>query len=60
MCDDGAPAVLGNNYRFSALIEQEIPHLQVILCFFHCPALASKALPLTLKKVLDNSVKIIN
>ncbi|XP_076329566.1 protein FAM200C-like [Tachypleus tridentatus] len=59
-CTDGAPDILGNKSGFFALMKQEIPHLQGTHCFLHRHALASKTLPPKLKKVLDNSVKIIN
>ena len=57
---DGAPAMLGNNSRFFVWLKQEIPHLQVTLCFFHRHAWASKTLLPKLKNVLDTSVKTIN
>lgn len=60
VCTDGAPAMLGNKSGFFALMKQEIPHLQGTHCFLHRHALASKTLPLNMKKVLDFSLKIIN
>uniref|UniRef100_UPI00358E7D1C protein FAM200C-like n=1 Tax=Myxine glutinosa TaxID=7769 RepID=UPI00358E7D1C len=60
VCTDGAPAMLGNKYGFSALMKKEIPDLQVTHCFLHRHALASKTLLPNLKKVLDTCVKIIN
>ena len=41
VCTDGAPAMLGNNSGFFALLKQEIPHLRGTHCFLHRHALAS-------------------
>jgi len=60
VCTDGATAILGNKSGFSALMKQEIPHLQGTHCFLHRHAFASKTLPRKLKKVLRLSVKTIN
>ena len=57
---DGAPAMLGNNSAFFALLKQEIRHLQDTHCFLPGNALASKTLLPNLKNVFDTSVKTIN
>jgi len=49
-----------NKSGFSALTEQEIPHLQGAHCFLHGHALLSNTFPPKLKKVLDFSAKTIN
>ena len=60
MFTNGAPAMLGNNSGFFALLKQEIPHLQGTHCFLHRHVLASKTLLPKLKNVLDTSVNTIN
>jgi len=60
VCTDGAVPMLGNKSRFSALMKQEILHLQGAHCFLHRLTLASKTFPPKLKKVLDIYVKTIN
>ena len=59
VCAEGASAILGNKYGFSAVMKQKIPHVQSTHCFLHRYAFASKALPTKLKELLDVSAKTI-
>ncbi|XP_013775849.1 protein ZBED8-like [Limulus polyphemus] len=60
ICTDGAPAMLGNQSRFAALIKREIPEVRVTHYLLHRYALAAKSLPKSLQDVLSTCVKIVN
>ena len=60
LCTDGAPAMLGKTSGFAALVKKEAPQVNVTHCFLHRYALTSKTLPENLRKVLSDSVKIVN
>ena len=60
ICTDGAPAMLGNKSGCAALVKKEAPNVTVTHCMFHRHALAVKSLPLTLKEILSNCVKMGN
>ena len=60
ICTDGAPAMLGNKSVFAALVKKEAPNVTATHCMLHRHALAAKSLPLTLKKILSNCVKMVN
>ena len=57
---DGTSAMLGNKSGFAALKKNEAPNVTVTHCMLHRHALAAKTLPLTLKKVLSDCVKVVN
>ena len=57
---DCAPAMLGNNSGFFALLKQKLPYLQGAYCFLHRHALALETLLPKLKNVLNASVKTID
>ena len=59
-CADSAPAMLGCNSGFLASVKRQAPKSKNIHCVLHRQALASKALPESLQKVLDQIIKIVN
>ena len=52
--------MLGNKSGFGALVKNKAPNVTVTHCMLHRHALAAKALPLTLKEVLSDCVKVVN
>ena len=44
-CTDGAPAMLGCNLGFQALVKRQAPKSKGVHCMLHRQALASKTLP---------------
>ena len=60
VCTDGAPAMIGHQPGFVALMNQVAPHIVSNHCAIHKYALACKTLPLELKSVLDSVVKAVN
>ena len=60
VCTDGAPAMIGHQSGFIALMNQVAPHVVSNHCAIYKYALACKTLPLELKSVLDSVVKAVN
>jgi len=60
VCSDGAPAMLGRNSSFGALVKADAPHVIVTHCVLHRHALASKTLPPELADVLKIVVETVN
>ena len=60
ICTDGAPAMIGHQYGFVALIKQVASHIVLNHCAIHKYALACKTLLLELKSVLDSVVKAVS
>lgn len=60
ICTDGAPAMVGVKGGFVTLVKKEWPHVTSSHCSLHRYALASKTLPSSLMKVMDDAVKVIN
>ncbi|XP_066981922.1 protein FAM200C-like [Macrobrachium rosenbergii] len=60
ICTDGAPAMIGHKSRFTTLMKEKVPHVSSSHCVLHQHALASKTLPVSLKEVLDSTVKTVN
>ena len=60
VCSDGAPAMLGRNSGFGALVKADAPHVIVTHCVLHRHALASKTLPPELADVLKIVVETVN
>ena len=60
VCIKGAPAMLGCESGFVALLKEMNPNLVIIHCILHRYALMSKTLPENLKKGMDFAVYIIN
>ena len=52
--------MLGNKSGFAALVKNEAPNVTVTHCMLHRHALPEKTLPLTLKEVLSDCVKVVN
>ena len=59
-CSDGAPAILGCNSGFQALVKMQASKSKGVHCMLHKQALASKTLPESLEKVLDQIIKTVN
>ena len=59
-CTDGASAMLECNSSFQALVKRQTPKSIGVHCMLHRQALASKTLPESLEKVLDQLIKIAN
>ena len=59
-CNDGAPAMLGCNSGFQTSVKRQAPKSKGVHCMLHRQALASKTLPESLQKVLDQIIKIVN
>ena len=61
VCTDGAPAMMGVQSRFQALVKQKNLNANLGTAFIiHRHALASRTLPPSLKTVLDSIVKAVN
>ena len=60
VCTNGAPAMIGHRFGFTALMKQVAPHTVLNHCAIHKYVLACKTLPLELKSVLDSVVKAVN
>ena len=60
VCTDGAPAMIGHQSSFVALMKQVAPHIVSNHCAIHKYALACMILPLELKSVLDSARKAMN
>ena len=60
MCTDGAPAMLGSESGFRALMQSKATGVIFTNCFIHWEALASKILPHGLQDVLNVTIKIVN
>lgn len=60
VCSDGAPAMLGRNSGFGALVKGDAPHIIVTHCVLHRHALATKTLPSKLAEVLKIVVECVN
>ncbi|CAM1314961.1 Uncharacterised protein r2_g2546 [Pycnogonum litorale] len=59
-CTDGAPAMLGVQSGFQAKLKQVAPNVIATHCMIHREALAAKTLPVQMKQVLTQAVKIVN
>ena len=57
---DGAPAMIGHQSGFVALMKQVAPRIVSNHCAIHKYALACETLTLELKSVLDSVVKVVN
>uniref|UniRef100_UPI00358F5F6E protein FAM200C-like isoform X1 n=2 Tax=Myxine glutinosa TaxID=7769 RepID=UPI00358F5F6E len=60
VCSDGAPAMLGCNSGFGALVKADAPHIIITHCVLYRHPLASKALPPKLANVLKIVVETVN
>ncbi|XP_068207498.1 protein FAM200C-like [Palaemon carinicauda] len=60
VCSDGAPAMLGRNSVFGALVKADASHIIVTHCVLHKHALAVKTLPPKLAEVLKTVVECVN
>ena len=60
VCTDGAPAIIGHQSGFVALVKQVALHIASNHCTIHKYALACKTLHLELKSVVDSVVKAVN
>ncbi|XP_025414925.1 zinc finger BED domain-containing protein 5-like [Sipha flava] len=60
VCTDGAKAMVGNVAGVVARIKKVSPNCTSSHCVLHRHSLATKKMPVLLKQVLDNAVKIIN
>ena len=60
ICSDGAAAMTGKHGGAVTQIKQVAPGAKFTHCSIHREALACKAMPVSLKTVLDQSVKIVN
>ena len=59
-CTDGVPAMLGYNSGFQASVKRQAPKSKGVHCMLHRQVLASKTLPESLQKVLDQIIKTVN
>jgi len=59
-CTDGAPAMLGCYSGFQASVKNQAPRSKGVHCMLHRQALASKTLPKSFRKVLDQMIQIVN
>ena len=59
-CTDGAPAMLAYNLGFYASVKRQAPKSKDVHCMLHRQTLASKTLPKSLQKVLEQIIKIVN
>ncbi|KAL4126395.1 hypothetical protein QTP88_010617 [Uroleucon formosanum] len=60
VCTDGAKAMVGNVAGVVARIKKFSPNCTSSHCVLHRHSFATKKMPVLLKQVLDNAVKIIN
>ncbi|XP_025410381.1 zinc finger BED domain-containing protein 5-like [Sipha flava] len=60
VCTDGAKAMVGNVAGVVARIKKVSPNCTSSHCVLYRHSLATKKMPVLLKQVLDNAVKIIN
>ena len=60
VCSDGAAAMTGKHGGVVTQIKQVVPQTNFTHCSIHRTALATKAMPTSLKTVLDESVKVVN
>lgn len=60
VCSDGAAAMTGKHEGVVTRIKQVSPEAKFTHCSIHREALATKAMPNSLKTVLDQSVKVVN
>lgn len=60
VCSDGAAAMAGKHGGVVTQIKQVAPEAEFTHCCIHREALATKAMPYSLKTVLDAAVKVIN
>lgn len=59
ICTDGAPAMLGKNSGFFSHMKRELPQVIITHCMLHRHALASKALPESLKQHLITAINVV-
>ena len=59
VCSDGAAAMTGKHGGVVTQIKQVAPQAKFTHCSIHRTALATKAMPTSLKTVLDESVKVV-
>ena len=59
-CTDGAPSMLGWHSGFQTSLKRKAPTSKGVHCMLHRQVLASKTLPNTLQKVLDEVIQIVN
>ena len=59
-CTDRAPAMLRTKSGFQAYVKKQNPNTKGVHCMIHRHALASKTLHPPLRKVLDQTVKMVN
>ena len=60
VCTDGAAAMTGRKSGLVTRVQAVAPHAKATHCFIHREALVAKKIPLDLKKVLTDSVTIVN
>ena len=60
VCTDSAPAMIGHQSSFIALMKQVAPYIVSDYYAIHKYTLACKALPFELKSVLDSVVRAVN
>ena len=60
ICSDGAPAMLGRNSGFGALLKADASHIKVTHCVLHRHTLATETLPPILAEVLKIVVESVN
>uniref|UniRef100_UPI00358F171D protein FAM200C-like n=1 Tax=Myxine glutinosa TaxID=7769 RepID=UPI00358F171D len=60
VCTGGAPAMLGSKSGFQSKVKMLAPQAKGTHCMIYRYALACKTLPLSLKKVLEVIIKIVN
>ena len=59
-CTDGMPAMSGCNLDFQASVKRQAPKSKSVHCMLHRQTLASKTLPNSFQKVLDQIIKIVS
>jgi hypothetical protein len=59
VCTDGAPSMVGSIRGLTSAVKKENPDITTH-CFIHREVLVSKTLGDEMKKVLNNTIKIIN
>ena len=60
VCTDSAPAMVGRHSGFVALVREKAPEVVFTHCVLHRHALATKMLPKSLQKVMDDVIEAVN
>ena len=60
LCTNGALAVLGSRSGFRTKVKAKSPQAKGFHCIIHRYALAAKTLPISVKKVLNLIIKLVN